>query len=388
MAKRDYYEVLGLDKSADKETIKKAYRKLAIKYHPDRNPGNKEAEEKFKEATEAYEVLSDEKKRPIYDQYGFAGLDGMGAGGDAGGYSHAFHDFSDIFGDGSGGFSDIFENLFGMGGGSSFGGGSRRSSGSRSDSGDGASLRYDLELTFKEAVYGCKKDIRFTHNEVCSECNGTGGSAGSSRKTCPTCQGAGQIRRNAGFFAVQQTCPTCRGKGTVIDKPCASCHGTGVQEKSKLMTLTIPAGVDEGKRITIPRQGDSGTNGGSPGDLIVLIHVEEDQYYEREGSDLYCAIPISFTQALLGADIDITNLDGNRITIKIPAGTTNGKTIKIKNEGVPVTGTSRKGDLYIKFIVQLPTRLTKDQQALMQKFAEIENPTKTPTQIPLSSLSH
>jgi len=384
MAKRDYYEVLGIDKSADKDTIKKAYRKLAIKYHPDRNPGNKEAEDKFKEATEAYEVLSDEKKRPIYDQYGFAGLDGMGGGGASGGYSHAFHDFSDIFGDGSGGFSDIFENLFGMGGGSSFSGGKR----SRSESNEGASLRYDLELTFKEAVYGCKKDIRFTHNEVCSECHGTGGAPGSSRKTCPTCQGMGQVRRSAGFFAVQQTCPNCGGKGTVIDHPCSVCHGTGVQERSKVMTLTIPAGVDEGKRISIPHQGDAGINGGPSGDLIVIISVMQDRCYERQGVDLYCAIPISLSQALLGADIEITNLDDKKIIIKIPSGTTNGKLLRIKNEGVPITGTLRKGDLYIKLIVELPTKLSREQQSLMQKYAEIEKATTSPSQIPLSSLPH
>ena len=386
MAKRDYYEVLGVDKSADKDTIKKAYRKLAIKYHPDRNPGNKEAEDKFKEATEAYEVLSDDQKRPIYDQYGFAGLDGMGQQGGGQQYSHAFHDFSDIFGDGSGGFSDIFENLFGMGG--SFGGSSSGRRSSRSDSGDGASLRYDLEIDFKDAVYGCKKDIRFSHNEVCSDCNGTGGAPGASKKTCATCQGMGQVRRSAGFFAVQQTCPTCGGKGTVIDKPCPSCRGSGLQEKSKVVTLSIPAGVDDGKRITIPHQGDSGTNGGAAGDLIVVIHVRDDKYFERQDQDLYCAIPISLSQAVLGADITIANLNGSQISLKIPAGTTNGKLLRIKEEGVPFTGSTRKGDLYVKIMVELPTKITREQQQLMQQYAVLEKATKTPQQIPLSSLSH
>lgn len=373
--KRDYYEVLGVDKSADKDTIKKAYRKLAVKYHPDRNPGDKEAEDKFKEATEAYEVLSDEQKRPIYDQYGFAGLEGMGQQG--GGYSHAYNDFSDIFGEGSG-FSDIFENLFG----GSFGrGGSRRS-----NSNNGANLRHDIELEFKDAVYGCKKEIRFAHNEQCPSCHGTGGAAGSSRKTCPTCQGMGQVRRSAGFFAVQQTCPTCQGKGTVIDRPCTSCGGKGVQEKSRILTLSIPAGVDEGKRIVIPREGDAGVNGGATGDLVVVVHVKQDKYFERQDEDLYCAIPISVTQALLGADITITNLDGSQISLKVPAGTTNGKLFRIKNEGVPYSG-GRKGDLYIKIMVQLPSKLSREQQKLMQQFADIEKPTDSPKQIPLAELS-
>lgn len=377
MAKRDYYEVLGIDKSADKDTIKKAYRKLAVKYHPDRNPGDKEAEEKFKEATEAYEVLSDDQKRPVYDQYGFAGLDGMGGASSGGGYSHAFHDFSDIFGDGSG-FGDIFENLFGMGGGSS----SRR----KSSANEGTTLRYDLELTFKEAVYGCKKDIHFSREETCSACNGTGGESGSSKKTCPTCQGMGQIRRSAGFFAVQQTCPTCGGRGTVIDHPCSKCHGTGFEEKSKVLTITIPQGVDKGKRITIPHQGSSGTNGGEPGDLIVIVHVKNDMFFERNGDDLYCAVPISFTQAILGADITIKNLDNREISIKIPAGTWHGKLLRIRNEGVPVTGSSKKGDLYIQIHVVAPSKLSREQQKLLEQFQEIEKPSKTPEQIPLSHL--
>ena len=371
--KRDYYEVLGVDKTADKETIKRAYKKLAIKYHPDRNPGNKEAEEKFKEATEAYEILSDDQKRPIYDQYGFAGVDGMGG---AGGYSHAFHDFSDIFG--SSGFGDIFENLFG--------GGFSASSRSRQNN-DGASLRYDLEISFKDAVYGCKTDIRFRHNETCPECNGTGGAAGSSRKTCPTCQGAGQIRRSAGFFAVQQTCPTCSGKGTVIDHPCQQCRGSGVQEKEKRMTVTIPAGIDDGRRISIPHQGDAGTNGGKPGDLIIVVHVKSDKFFERDGSDLYCAVPISISQAALGADIDITALDGRRITVRIPSGTPQGKLLRIKDEGVP-SSSGRKGDLYVKIIVQLPTKLTRQQQAVMEEYVKLENATNTPQLIPLASLAH
>ncbi len=377
-SKRDYYEVLGIDKGADSETIKKAYRKLAVKYHPDRNPGNKEAEEKFKEATEAYEVLSDDQKRPIYDQYGFAGLEGMGGAGQ--GYSHAFHDFSDLFGSSSG-FSDIFENLFGGMGGGFSGGRSRR------ENNDGASLRYDLEIDFKDAVYGCKKDVHFRHNETCPTCKGTGGASGSSRKTCSTCNGVGQVRRSAGFFSVQQTCPTCGGKGTIIDHPCSSCHGSGVQEKEKVMTITIPAGVDDGKRIAIPHQGDAGTNGGQAGDLIIVIHVRQDKFFERDGNDLYCAVPISIAQAALGADVTINSLDGRKITLKIPSGTTQGKLLRIKDEGVPYSNSSRKGDLYVKVIVQLPTKLSRQQQQVMMEYAKLENATTSPDLIPLSSLA-
>ncbi len=377
MAKRDYYEVLGVEKGATKDDIKKAYRKLAVKYHPDRNPGNKEAEDKFKEATEAYEILSDDQKRPIYDQYGFAGLDGMGGAGAGSGYSHAFHDFSDLFGGMGGGFGDIFENLFG-------GGGSRRRS--PTDPQEGASLRYDLDISFKDAVYGTKVDISFQHAETCSACHGSGGAAGSKRKTCPTCNGMGQVRRSAGFFAVQQTCPKCAGKGSVIDKPCPTCHGSGVEQKSKRMTLTIPAGVDDGKRIVIPRQGDAGANGGPAGDLVVLIHVNQHEYYERDGQDLYCAIPVTFVQAALGEKLTITALDGKKIDFALPAGTTNGKLFRIKGEGVPITGSSRKGDLYVKVVVQTPQRMSAKQKALLEEYAKLDNATTSPLCVPLASL--
>lgn len=376
--KRDYYEVLGIDKGADSDTIKKAYRKLAVKYHPDRNPGDKEAEEKFKEATEAYEVLSDDQKRPVYDKYGFAGLDGIGGPG-SGGYSHAFHDFSDIFG--GGGFSDIFEKLFGgMGG---FSGAER----GQSRGNDGASLRYDLELSFKDAVYGCKTDIRFRHHEQCPACGGSGAASGSGRKTCSTCQGMGQIRRSAGFIAVQQPCPTCGGKGTVIENPCSSCHGSGLQEKDKVVTITIPPGVDNGRRITIPRMGDAGTNGGSTGDLIIVVHVKDDKFFERDGDDLYCAVPVSVSQAALGADISIKSLDGRRITLKVPAGTPQGKLLRVKEEGVPRSG-GKKGDLYVKIMVQLPAKLSREMQKVMEEYARLENATTSPDLMPLSKLAN
>lgn len=383
MAKRDYYEVLGIDKSADQDAIKKAYRKLAVKYHPDRNPGDKEAEDKFKEATEAYEVLSDEEKRPIYDQYGFAGLDGMGGGGAGGAqYSHAFHDFSDLFGGAGGGFSDIFDSIFGGG----FGGGSSaRSSRSRGPAA-GSSLRYNLNIKFKDAVYGTNADIHFKHNEACSDCHGTGGAPGSAKKTCPTCNGMGQVRQGNGFFTIQQTCPSCRGKGVTIDKPCSGCRGTGIQEKNKKISLKIPAGTDDGKRLVIPGQGDAGENGGPAGDLVVVINVDSHPLFERNGQDLYCAVPVSMAQAALGCDITIASLDDKKVTIKIPSGTSNGKLLRIKGEGVPVANSSRKGDLYVKLMVQIPQHLSSKQKDLLKAYMDLENPPENPDLIPLSKL--
>lgn len=380
--KRDYYQVLGIEKNASTDEIKKAYRKLAIKYHPDRNPGDKEAEAKFREATEAYDVLSDDKKRPMYDQYGFAGVDGADAGAGGGAqYSHAFHDFSDLFGGMGGGFGDIFDNLFGGGG----MGGGRQSA--QSGPARGASLRYDLDISFRDAVFGRKADIHFKHNEPCEACRGTGCAKGASRKKCPSCGGTGQLKRSAGFFAVQQPCPNCRGAGTVIDKPCASCRGSGVQEKSKMMTLSVPAGVDDGKRVVIPRQGDAGQNGGAVGDLIVVVHVEADRFFERDAQDLYCAVPITMAQAAIGAEIEVTSLDGKRIALKIPAGTPSGKLLRIKGEGVPFAGTPRRGDLYVKIVVETPTRLSEKQRELLEQYLKIENATTRPDPIPLANLN-
>ncbi|MCF0242154.1 MAG: molecular chaperone DnaJ [Treponema sp.] len=374
MAKRDYYEVLGIEKSASSEDIKRAYRKLAVKYHPDKNPGDKEAEQKFREATEAYEVLSDDQKRPIYDQYGFAGLEGMGQGAGSGGYSHAFNDFSDLFGGMGGGFGDIFENLFG--------GGSRRSS--SSGPGTGSSLRYDLHIGFREAVYGTKTEIHFKHAEACDTCHGT---CGSGQKTCPTCRGAGQIMQGNGFFRIQQTCPKCQGRGTIIENPCSACRGTGLQTKSKSVSLSIPAGVDSGKRITIPRQGDAGANGGPSGDLIVVIHVSEHDYFERDGQDLYCAVPVSMTQAALGCKIQIASLDDKKIELSIAPGTQHGKLLRVKGEGVPYVGSTRKGDLYVKVIVQIPSKLSGKEKELLQQFISVEKPSESPDLIKLSNLT-
>lgn len=372
MAKRDYYEVLGVDKSASKDEIKKKYRVLAIKYHPDKNPGNKEAEEKFKEATEAYEVLSDDQKRQTYDQFGFAGLDGMGGAGAGGFDASQFSGFEDLFGD-----SGFFENFFG---------GGRRSDRGGSRSAQGANLRYDLEISFKDSIYGCKEEISYVRNEACSTCKGSGAASGSSRKMCPTCNGAGKVRRTAGFFAVTQDCSQCHGTGTIIDHPCSSCGGTGLQKKRQKIIVTIPAGIQDGKRLTIPRQGEAGVNGAPSGDLYVVVRVKPDLYFERSGSDLYCAISISFTQAILGGEIYITTLDGKKIKLKIPSGTQHGKLLRVTGEGVHVLG-GKKGDLFLKVLVDIPSKLSSRSKDLLSEISKLEGENDNPSAIPLSKIN-
>jgi len=375
--KRDYYEVLGVQKTATKDEIKKGYRKLAIQYHPDKNPGNKSSEEKFKEATEAYEVLSDDQKRPIYDQYGHAGLEGMGGPGGPGGFDpSAFQGFEDIFGD----FSGIFENLFG---GSS--GGNRKRSGSSGGSSQGASLRYDLQISFQDAVYGTKAEVQYSRNEQCPTCKGTGAAGGSGRKMCTTCQGAGQVRHSSGFFSIASPCPACHGEGTTIENPCRDCGGSGLLKKRQKIIVSIPSGVEDGKRINIPRQGDAGTNGGPYGDLFVFIRIKPHTSFERSGSDLYCAVPISMTQAALGSEITVTALDDKKLKLKIPAGTQNGKLLRIRDEGVP-NANGKAGDLYIKMIVHVPTKLSSKAKTLLEEVARLEGEDVSPLPMPLAEL--
>ncbi|ULQ58851.1 molecular chaperone DnaJ [Brucepastera parasyntrophica] len=374
MAKKDYYEVLGVQKSATKDDLKKAYRKLAVQYHPDKNAGNKEAEEKFKEASEAYEVLSDDQKRQIYDQYGHAGLEGMGGGGSGGFDPSHFQGFEDIFGD----FGGIFENLFG-------GGSSRRRSSSRGRSAtQGASLRYDLQISFQEAVYGTKAEIQYHRNETCTTCKGTGG---TGRKTCTTCQGTGQVRQSSGFFSIASPCPVCHGEGSIIENPCKDCGGSGVQTKRQKIIVTIPPGVEDGKKINIPRQGDAGPNGGPYGDLYVFIRVKPHPYFERSGQDLYVAIPISITQAALGAEIVISSLDKKQLRLKVPSGTQNGKLLRIRDEGVPAPS-GKKGDLYIKIIVQVPAKLSPKAKTLLEEVSKIQGENTEPTPVPFADKQH
>ena len=379
-SKRDYYEVLEVSKTATSDEIKKAYRKLAIKYHPDKNPGNKEAEEKFKEATEAYEVLIDEKKRKTYDQFGHAGVDGMGG---AGFDPSAFSGFEDLFG---GGFSSIFEGLFGGGSsGFGFGGfGERRGSGASSAT-RGSNLQYNLSIPFIEAVYGKKVDISYSHDVACHVCNGSGAEGNTKRTTCPDCKGMGQVRQSAGFMTIARTCSRCGGHGTIIEKPCKNCRGTGLEKKKQTIKVTIPSGVEDGRRIVIPGQGNAGSYGGSSGDLFIFIIVKPHDFFERDGKNLYCAMPVSITQATLGADVSITTLDGRSLNVKIPQGTQHGAMIKVAGEGVP-TASGSKGDLYIQVKIKVPTRLSSKSKELLKQVAEIEGEEKAPKFIKLKDL--
>ncbi|MDR2493748.1 MAG: molecular chaperone DnaJ [Spirochaetaceae bacterium] len=371
MAKRDYYDVLGVPKTATKDDIKKAYRKLAIQYHPDKNPGNKEAEDRFKEATEAYEILSDDQKKSAYDKFGFAGIEGMNSG--TRNWS-AFHDFGDIFGGED--LGGIFDTIFGGG----FGG-RRASGGARA----GASLRYDIEITFKDSIFGTKVEIQYSRNETCPSCKGSGAASGTGKKVCSACGGSGQVRHSQGFFSVASTCPTCSGEGHIIEHPCKDCGGSGAQKKRQKIAVTIPPGVENGKRVVIKQQGDAGTNGGAAGDLYVYIRVKPHEYFERQDSNLYCAVPVSITQAAMGAEIQVMTLDG-KAKVKIPPGTQNGAMIPIKNEGVP-TGGGRRGSLYIKIMIQIPTKLSKRGKELLEDFAKIEGEDTSPKPIPLSDLA-
>jgi molecular chaperone DnaJ len=374
LAKRDYYEVLGVQKGSSKDEIKKAYRRLAVQFHPDRNPGDKSAEEKFKEATEAYEVLADERKRQAYDQFGFAGLNGMGF--DAHDFSSVFRDFEDIF-DGFN-FTSFFDSFFGGG----------RSRSRRSSARRGADLRYELEISFVDAVFGKKQEITFSRNESCQECNGSGSDKGSGKKVCPTCGGAGQVRRSSGFFSIATTCPACNGEGELIERPCGACSGRGLVTNTRTIKVTIPPGIETGKRISIPGHGDGGINGGPPGDLYVYIRVLAHEYFERNGNDLYCVIPISVSQAALGAEIFVSTLENSRkVKVKIPPGTQNGKMLRLRSEGVPYLRTpDRRGDLYIKILVEIPTKMNSKARSLLKELGSLTGEQANPKPVRLSDL--
>lgn len=374
MAKRDLYEVLGVQKSSTRDEIRKAYRQLAIKFHPDRNPGSKDAEEKFKEATEAYEILADDRKRQTYDQYGFAGLNGMGQP-TAQDFSTIFQGFEDIFGDVSG----IFDSFFG--------GGTRRRGSSRAYGQRGSDLRYDMEITFLEAAFGVKKEVTYARAERCDVCKGTGSDRGSGRKLCPTCGGSGQVRRSSGFFSIASTCPSCGGEGEIIEKPCQECRGAGTVRRSRTITITIPAGIEDAKRLSLSGQGDAGTNGGQDGDLYVFLRVQPHESFERDGKDLYCAIPISITQASLGAEITVPALDGKSVRLSVPAGTQNGRVLRLKGEGIPeLHSPNRRGDLYVKVVVRVPTKLSAKARELLKELASSNGEDASPKPIPLSEL--
>ncbi len=377
MAKRDYYEVLGVPKDSSKEDIKKAYRRLAIQHHPDRNSGNKEAEEKFKEATEAYEVLADERKRLAYDQYGFAGVKGMG-GPTPQDFSSIFRGFEDIFGD----FNGFFDSFFGSQGSRA------RGRGGRGYEQRGSDLRYDLEISFHDAANGTKAEITYPRAEHCEACKGTGADRGSGRRICPTCGGSGQVRRNSGFFSIASTCPSCKGEGEIIDRPCAECRGSGLVKRTRTVKVTIPPGIEDGKRLSLAGQGDAGANGARAGDLYVFIRVKPHQFFERDGMDAYCAVPISITQAALGAEIAVPTLgEEKNVHVSIPAGTQNGRMLRLRGEGFPdLHSPSRRGDLYVRLFVKIPVKLSAKEKELLKEFGSLSGEEKNPKPIPLSEL--
>ncbi len=346
MAKRDYYEVLGVAKGASKDEIKKSYRRLAMKYHPDRNKDDTDAEGKFKEAKEAYEVLKDDDKRAAYDRFGHEGVRG-GPGG-AGGFSA--EGFSDIFG-------DVFGDIFG---------GGRRGA---SQVFRGADLGYELRLDLERAVAGDSVTIDVPTQVSCDECDGSGAEKGSDPVSCTTCGGAGQVRMQQGFFSIQQTCPACKGQGTVIKDPCQKCHGRGRVAKTKTLNVKVPAGVDDGDRIRLSGEGEAGRNGGPPGDLYVEVRVTPHKIFERSGADLSCEVPISFATATLGGDVELPTLDGH-VSLKIPAGTQSGKLFRLRGKGVTTVRDPRKGDLFAQVAVETPVNLTPEQEELLRQFED------------------
>ncbi|TFH74986.1 molecular chaperone DnaJ [Gammaproteobacteria bacterium LSUCC0112] len=349
MSKRDYYEVLGVARDATEADLKKAYRRVAMKHHPDRNPDNKESEELFKEANEAFEVLSDPEKKARYDQFGHAGVNQQGGGGGGAG------DFGDIF-------SDIFGDIFGGAGG--------RAGGGRAGVRKGADLRYNLELDLEDAVKGTTVKIRIPTAVACGTCDGTGAKKGTSPVDCTTCNGVGQVRMQQGFFSVQQTCPRCHGSGKQIKDPCNTCHGRGQVEEQKTLSVKVPAGVDEGDRIRLTGEGQAGTNGGPPGDLYVQVHMREHKLFVRDGRDLHCEIPISFVDAALGGELEVPTLDG-RVKLKIPAETQTGKLFRLRGKGVTSVRGGGAGDLLCRVVVETPVQLTRRQKELLQEFQAI-----------------
>lgn len=352
MAKRDFYEVLGVERGASEAELKKAYRRLAMKYHPDRNPDDESAIEKFKEANEAYEVLTDPQKRAAYDQYGHAGVD-PNMGGGAGGAGFGGGNFSDIFG-------DVFGDIFGGGGGGR---------GGRSSVQRGSDLRYTLELDLEEAVRGTTVTIRVPTLAECGTCDGSGAKKGTTPVTCTTCGGHGQVRMQQGFFSVQQTCPRCHGTGKMITDPCNTCHGHGRVEEQKTLSVKVPAGVDTGDRIRLAGEGEAGVHGGPAGDLYVVVSVREHKIFQRDGKNLFCEVPISFADAALGGELEVPTLDG-RVKLKIPDGAQTGKLFRLRGKGVtPVRGGSA-GDLLCKVVVETPVNLTKRQRELIQELRE------------------
>ncbi len=346
MEKRDYYDVLGVDRGADADALKKAYRTLAMRHHPDRNPGDAEAEARFKEANEAYEILKDDQKRAAYDRFGHAAFENGGAGGGrAGGF-----DFSS-------GFSDIFDEVFGdfMGG--------RRGRSSR-----GADLRYNLDISLEDAFHGRKVDIRVPTSVACDSCDGSGAEGGSQPVTCPSCGGAGKVHSQQGFFTLERTCPTCNGDGQVIDRPCEICNGSGRTHLEKTLSVNIPAGVEDGTRVRLANEGEAGLRGAPPGDLYIFLSLMPHPLFEREGADIFCTVPLPMVTATLGGSIEVPTVDGSRAKVSVPDGTQNGQRFRLRNKGMSVLNGRGRGDMYVAMVIETPVNLTRKQKDLLRDF--------------------
>lgn len=362
-SKRDYYEVLEVARGVKEEEIKKSYRKLAVRFHPDKNPDNPEAEEHFKELGEAYDVLMDPNKRAAYDRYGHAAFQQGRGGGGAGGFHDPFDIFREVFG-ASGGGNGIFEHFFG--------GAQDRNGRQR-----GADLRYDLEISLEDAAAGCEKEIEIRKLETCDDCKGAGAQPGSKVVSCQVCRGTGQVVTSRGFFQVAQNCPNCRGTGQVIDKPCLSCQGEGRKEKTSRIKIRIPAGVETGSRLRSPGGGEAGQRTNSSGDLYVILHIAEHRIFQREGQDLHCEVPLSFTTAALGGEINVPTLNG-LTPVKIAAGTQSGASVRVRGQGMPVLQSSSRGDLWITVNVEVPSQLNPEQRKKLEEFAELCGEHNTP----------
>ncbi len=346
MAKRDYYDVLGVARSASKDDLKRAFRKLAMQYHPDRNPGDEEAERQFKELNEAYDVLKDDDKKAAYDRFGHAAFENNGGGRPGGGF-------------GGGGFADIFEEMFGE-----FMGGARRGGGN----GRGADLRYNMSISLEDAFRGRQTEIRIPTSTSCEECSGTGAEKGSKPIPCPTCHGAGKVRAQQGFFTIERTCPACGGVGQVIENPCRGCSGSGRQRKDKTLSVNIPAGVEDGTRIRLAGEGEAGMRGAPPGDLYLFLAIEPHPIFHREGTDIHCRVPVAMVTASLGGQIEVPTIEGSRARVSVPAGTQSGKQFRLKGKGMSVLRSPARGDMYVEVAVETPVNLTRRQRELLEQF--------------------
>lgn len=357
--KTDYYELLGVSRDCDDKTLKAAFRKLAMRYHPDKNPGDAEAERKFKEIGNAYEVLKDPQKRAAYNRFGHAAFENGGAGAGFSGF-------------GGGGFADIFEDIFGemMGGAHSRRGGSAAAR--------GADLSYNMEITLEEAYKGKEAKIRVPSRQVCEECGGSGAKAGAKLKECASCHGSGRIRTAQGFFTIERTCPHCHGRGQVIVDPCRACHGQGHVQKERILTVSIPAGVEDGTRIRLAGEGDAGSHGGAKGDLYIFLSVLPHEVFERDGADLFCRVPVSMVTAALGGSFEVKGLDGQKTQVKVPEGTQTGERLRLKNKGMPYLRRKQMGDMYIQIQVETPQKLTKKQKEALQEFEKISSRENSP----------